>query len=54
MGGSRNAGLLAVQILALANPALQEKVVSMRQKLVDKTRAKDSALQANLHGKSHE
>ena len=54
MGGPRTAGLLAVQILALANPALQEKVASMKQKLVDKTRAKDSAFQATLHGKSHE
>jgi 5-(carboxyamino)imidazole ribonucleotide mutase len=54
MGGPRNAGLLAVQILALANPALQEKVAAMKQKLTDKIRAKDSAFQATLHGKPHE
>ena len=35
-GGARNAGLLAVQILALADPALQEKLVAFKQRLVDK------------------
>jgi 5-(carboxyamino)imidazole ribonucleotide mutase len=47
-GGARNAGLLAVQILALANPALQERFVQFRQKLVEKIIAKDNALQAKI------
>src|SRR5262245_6110815 len=30
IGGGRNAGLLAVQILAVANPALQQKVLAFK------------------------
>jgi 5-(carboxyamino)imidazole ribonucleotide mutase len=53
-GGARNAGLLAAQILALGDAALREKVVAMKQKLVNKIRAKDSAFQAGLHKNSQE
>jgi 5-(carboxyamino)imidazole ribonucleotide mutase len=44
-GGARNAGLLAVQILAVANGELQEKYVQFRKNLADKIAAKDDALQ---------
>jgi len=50
-GGPRNAGLLAVQILALSNSALQEKLATFRHTLADKINAKDAALQASLAGK---
>jgi 5-(carboxyamino)imidazole ribonucleotide mutase len=45
MGGPRNAGLLAVQILALSDAALAEKLVAFKQKLTEKVTAKDAALQ---------
>jgi 5-(carboxyamino)imidazole ribonucleotide mutase len=50
-GGPRNAGLLAVQILALGSPALQEKLATFKHKLAEKVSAKDAALQKTLHGK---
>jgi 5-(carboxyamino)imidazole ribonucleotide mutase len=50
-GGPRNAGLLAVQILALSNVDLQEKLTKFRHALTDKVNAKDAALQAALTGK---
>ena len=51
-GGARNAGLLAVQILALSDQRLGEKLVEQRQELVDKVGAKNDALQAKLHDAS--
>lgn len=48
MGGPRNAGLLAVQILALGNARLQEELGSFRQKLADKINARNAALQEQL------
>ena len=48
-GGPRNAGLLAVQILALGDVALQEKLIAFKQKLTEKVGKKDAALQAKLH-----
>jgi phosphoribosylaminoimidazole carboxylase PurE protein len=47
-GGARNAGLLAAQILALADAALREKLVAMKRRLADKIHAKDAAFQASL------
>ena len=44
-GGPRNAGLLAVQILALSDVVLQEKLAKFRHTLADKISAKDNALQ---------
>ncbi len=49
-GGARNAGLLAVEILALADGRLQEKLSEFKQKLTEKVAAKDAALQAKLGG----
>ena len=48
MGGPRNAGLLAVQILALSDPSLQEKYAQFKIGLVAKIEAKNAALQAKL------
>jgi 5-(carboxyamino)imidazole ribonucleotide mutase len=48
MGGPRNAGLFAVQILATSDPALREKFAAFKLKLVDKIKAKDAALQDSL------
>lgn len=45
MGGPRNAGLLAVQILALSDGKLREKLVSFKEQLSDQVAAKNAALQ---------
>ena len=45
-GGPRNAGLLAVQILALSDVDLQEKLATFRHTLAEKISAKDDALQS--------
>jgi len=45
MGGPRNAGLLAVEILALGDESLREKLAQFKHKLVDKVNAKNAALQ---------
>lgn len=44
IGGARNAGLLAVQILAVANPALQKKFLKFKQRLAEESRAKNRNL----------
>ena len=49
-GGPRNAGLLAVQILALGDAGLQEKLVAFKHKLAEKVAEKDAALQKTLRG----
>ncbi len=43
--GARNAAILAVQILALADPALREKLVQFKKRQEQKVREKDAALQ---------
>jgi 5-(carboxyamino)imidazole ribonucleotide mutase len=48
-GGPRNAGLLAVEILALADLTLQTKLTELKHKLAEKIAAKDAALQHALH-----
>jgi len=49
-GGARNAGLLAVQILALSDESLQEKLGEFKQKLAAKVSAKNTALQEKIQG----
>lgn len=44
MGGPRNAGLFAVQILATADPALAQRLREFKGKLGDRVAAKDRAL----------
>lgn len=46
VGGARNAGLLAVRILAAADAALQERMVRFQADLADSVLAKDEALRA--------
>ena len=48
MGGARNAGLLAVQILATADPDLRARYIRFREQLVGKIAAKDAKLQESL------
>ncbi|OBF60753.1 5-(carboxyamino)imidazole ribonucleotide mutase [Mycobacterium sp. 852002-50816_SCH5313054-b] len=50
IGGARNAGLLAVRILASSDPALRARVEVFSQQLAETVRDKDAALQ-RLHGK---
>lgn len=45
MGGARNAGLLAVQILALSDPTLAAKLTHFKEQLVQKISGKDDRLQ---------
>jgi 5-(carboxyamino)imidazole ribonucleotide mutase len=48
IGGARNAGLLAVRILAAADPALQARMADFQRALADTARAKDASLQQRL------
>lgn len=48
LGGPRNAGLFAVQILGTADPELRTKFAEFKEKLVDKIAAKDAALQKTI------
>lgn len=44
IGGARNAGLLAVRMLAAANPELQQRVLVFQQQLAETAHSKDRAL----------
>lgn len=44
IGGARNAGLLAVQILAVGNPGLQKKYLAFKERLAEESRAKNRNL----------
>jgi 5-(carboxyamino)imidazole ribonucleotide mutase len=48
IGGARNAGLLAVRILAVCDAALAERMITFQQQLADNARAKDVALVETL------
>jgi 5-(carboxyamino)imidazole ribonucleotide mutase len=48
VGGARNAGLLAVRILASADGELQEQMARFQEQLADSARAKDAALRERL------
>ena len=48
MGGPRNAGLFAVQVLGTADPALRTKFVEFKQQLVGKISSKDAKLRESL------
>jgi 5-(carboxyamino)imidazole ribonucleotide mutase len=50
MGGPRNAGLLAVQILALSDKSLEDKLANYKGRLVEKVAAKNASFQASLRG----
>ncbi|GAA1669581.1 5-(carboxyamino)imidazole ribonucleotide mutase [Fodinicola feengrottensis] len=48
IAGARNAGLLAVRILASSDVALQQKMADFQQSLVELVTAKNAALQEQL------
>ena len=48
VGGARNAGLLAVRILAAAEPSLREKMSEFQASLTEQARAKGAALRSTL------
>jgi len=48
IGGGRNAGLLAVRILAASDPALRQRVARFQADLADSVVARDAALQGSL------
>jgi 5-(carboxyamino)imidazole ribonucleotide mutase len=48
VAGARNAGLLAVRILASADAALLQRMVAFQEALAQTARDKDAALQARL------
>jgi 5-(carboxyamino)imidazole ribonucleotide mutase len=50
IGGARNAGLLAVRILASADPALRVRVQKFQADLEAEVLAKDRALRERLLG----
>ena len=50
MGGPRNAGLFAVQILATADPELRDRLEAFKKQLVDKVAGKNDRLQEQISG----
>ena len=53
IGGARNAGLLAVRILAASDEALAERMITFQQQLAESARAKDVALTDTLRTLPH-
>ena len=52
VGGARNAGLLAVRVLAAGDPALLERVRAFQGELAQSARDKDAALQERVGRRS--
>jgi 5-(carboxyamino)imidazole ribonucleotide mutase len=50
VAGARNAGLLAVRMLGISDPALRDAMVEFQAALADTARTKNDALQADLGG----
>lgn len=48
VNGSKNAAILAAQMLALSDSALDEKLVSMRRQMADEVRQKDAKILAQF------
>jgi 5-(carboxyamino)imidazole ribonucleotide mutase len=48
IGGARNAGLLAVRILATSDESLTQRMLAFQDELADSARAKDAALAERL------
>lgn len=44
IGGGRNAGILAVEMLSIGEPALRERLIAYKQRLAAESRAKNDAL----------
>ena len=52
MGGPRNAGLFAVQVLSTADDALRQRFVEFKRALKDKIATKNAQLQEQLKGQT--
>ena len=50
IGGARNAGLLAVRILAVSDAALRARIVAFQEQLAESVLAKDAALRGKVTG----
>jgi 5-(carboxyamino)imidazole ribonucleotide mutase len=50
IGNARNAGLLAVRILATHDPALQQRLLDYQAEMAEASRAKDASIQPNSPG----
>jgi 5-(carboxyamino)imidazole ribonucleotide mutase len=50
VGGARNAGLLAVRILAVADPGLRQRMTSFQRELTEAAQAKGAVLRARRAG----
>ncbi|HXY67523.1 MAG TPA: 5-(carboxyamino)imidazole ribonucleotide mutase [Mycobacterium sp.] len=50
IGGARNAGLLAVRILAVSDPALRARILAFQDQLAESVLAKDAALRGKVTG----
>ncbi len=50
IGGARNAGLLAVRILAVSDPALRGRILAFQDQLAESVLAKDAALRGKVTG----
>lgn len=48
VNGSKNAAILAAQMLALSDEALDKKLVAMRQEMADEVRRKDEKISAQF------
>jgi 5-(carboxyamino)imidazole ribonucleotide mutase len=48
VGGARNAGLLAIRILAASDPALAQRMVAFQQQLAQRVLDSDATLRATL------
>lgn len=44
IGGGRNAGILAVEILSIGEPALRDRLIAYKQRLAAESRAKNDTL----------
>lgn len=53
IGGGRNAGLLAVRILAVSDGVMQKKMASFQSRLAAESKAKDRKLQSETQSYSH-
>jgi 5-(carboxyamino)imidazole ribonucleotide mutase len=48
IGGARNAGLLALRILAVADPDVRKRLDGFREQLADKNREADATVRAEF------
>jgi 5-(carboxyamino)imidazole ribonucleotide mutase len=54
MGGARNSGILAAQMLALADGKLRQRLIEFKTNLQDKIAAKDRQLQEQLQSRKRD